>query len=301
MNPLRDKRKISEKAFPRVNLLGNPSDIYGGSGLGFPIRNWFTEVSLVPNFSSNEEMNLLKAARKVFSEIHPIKDQFGLRCFTDIPMKVGLAGSSAIVMAALRVLGKFHKFKWTWQSLAEATLTAEIKYLGIIAGPMDRWIQAQEKFVWMNFSKNKTKIISDKMLPSFRILISSKPGKSSGSVHAPVMERWNRSDPFVKKVIDEYVILVEKGLEALLSGDFFGLAECMDRNFELRSSLFNIESGDQEIIDLCKMHGAAAKFCGSGGAIISLMKEEREWTDLEKDAKNNGILVVEPQLINGRL
>ena len=214
-----DKKTISSRIFARVNLLGNPSDIYGGFGLGFPIKNWSAEVFLDPDFSSNKEISLLRAAREVFSKIQPIRNEFGLRHFSDIPKKVGLAGSSALVMAALKVLGKAHSFKWTWKSLADATLAAEREHMGIIAGPMDRWIQAKEEFIWMNFSENKTKIIPIDKLPSFRILIQTKSNQSSGVTHAPIMERWKNGDPFVKKVIDSYRSVVEKGLASLLSGD----------------------------------------------------------------------------------
>ena len=114
----------------------------------FPIKNWSAEVFLDPDFSSNKEISLLRAAREVFSKIQPIRNEFGLRHFSNIPKKVGLAGSSALVMAALKVLGKAHSFKWTWKSLADATLTAEQEHMGIIAGPMDRWIQAKEEFLF---------------------------------------------------------------------------------------------------------------------------------------------------------
>ncbi len=55
-------------AQPRVSLLGNPSDIYGGFGLGFPIWNWQAKVFLDTSVSTSEEIPLLKAARKVFSQ-----------------------------------------------------------------------------------------------------------------------------------------------------------------------------------------------------------------------------------------
>lgn len=295
-----DNILISGKAYARVNLLGNPSDIYGGFGLGFPISNWSAEVFLDQNFSPYKENKLLDAARAVFSKINPIQDKFGLRYISDIPMQCGLAGSSALVMAALRALGKYHDFKWTWKALADATLIAERENLGIIAGPMDRWIQAREELLWMNFSGNKSKILSLKNLPSFRILISSEPGQSSGSVHSPVMERWNRGDPEVKKVMDAYGPLVERGLSALISGDILSLAECMDQNFELRASLFPINEKDKVMIDLCRKQGAAAKLCGSGGAVIALMKVEKEWDELEKNAKKEGVFLIKPQFIKGR-
>ena len=283
-------------ALPRVSLIGNPSDIYGGFGLGFPIWNWQAKVFLDPSISSAEEMPLLQAARLVFSQLHFIKEEFGLRFISDIPLQAGLGGSSALVMAALRAMGKAHGLQWTWKSLADATLTVEQEHLGIIAGPMDRWIQAQEEFLWMDFSGNKTEVLPINTLPSLRVLISSKPGRPSGSVHAPIMERWSRGDPQIKRVMDAYRPLVEQGRVALLAGDISTLAECMDRNFELRASLFSIHEEDQAMINLCRRHGSAAKLCGSGGAVLALMKCKEEWSALEVEAKGAGITVVEPQL-----
>ena len=283
-------------ALPRVSLIGNPSDIYGGFGLGFPIWNWQAKVFLDPSISSAEEMPLLQAARLVFSQLHFIKEEFGLRFISDIPLQAGLGGSSALVMAALRVMGKAHGFQWTWRSLADATLTVEQEHLGIIAGPMDRWIQAQEEFLWMDFSENKTEVLPTNTLPSLRVLISSKPGRPSGSVHAPIMERWCRGDPQIKRVMDAYRPLVEQGRVALLAGDIPTLAECMDQNFELRASLFSIHEEDQAMINLCRRHGSAAKLCGSGGAVLALMKSKEEWSALEVEAKGAGITVAEPQL-----
>ena len=283
-------------ALPRVSLIGNPSDIYGGFGLGFPIWNWQAKVFLDPSISSAEEMPLLQAARLVFSQLHFIKEEFGLRFISDIPLQAGLGGSSALVMAALRAMGKAHGLQWTWRSLADATLTVEQEHLGIVAGPMDRWIQAQEEFLWMDFSGNKTEVLPINTLPSLRVLISSKPGRPSGSVHAPIMERWSRGDPQIKRVMDAYRPLVEQGRVALLAGDISTLAECMDRNFELRASLFSIHEEDQAMINLCRRHGSAAKLCGSGGAVLALMKCKEEWSALEVEAKGAGITVVEPQL-----
>jgi len=283
-------------ALPRVSLIGNPSDIYGGFGLGFPIWNWQAKVAWRRGISSAEEMPLLQAARLVFSQLHFFKEEFGLRFISDIPLQAGLGGSSALVMAALRAMGKAHGLQWTWRSLADATLTVEQEHLGIIAGPMDRWIQAQEEFLWMDFSGNKTEVLPINTLPSLRVLISSKPGRPSGSVHAPIMERWSRGDPQVKRVMDAYRPLVEQGHVALLAEDISTLAECMDRNFELRASLFSIHEEDQTMINLWRRHGSAAKLCGSGGAVLALMKCKEEWSALEVEAKGEGITVVEPQL-----
>ena len=86
-------KQYHANAQPRVSLLGNPSDIYGGFGLGFPIWNWQAKGFIDTSISTSEEIPLLKAARKVFSQYHIVKKKFGLRFISDIPMQAGLAGS----------------------------------------------------------------------------------------------------------------------------------------------------------------------------------------------------------------
>ena len=53
----------------RISLLGNPSDIYGGFGFGFPIWNWQPKVYLDDNISITEKITLLQASREVFPNI----------------------------------------------------------------------------------------------------------------------------------------------------------------------------------------------------------------------------------------
>jgi len=123
-----------------VGLLGNPSDGYGGRAIAFPFFDFGARVRLEPadhfaivpgpsdalDFDSLREaatalrrrgcyggVRLLRAAVLRFAEASPalreIADddprlRFRLRYESDIPRQVGLAGSSAIVVAALRAL-----------------------------------------------------------------------------------------------------------------------------------------------------------------------------------------------------
>lgn len=291
----RAMQTASALALPRVGLLGNPSDLYGGRGMGFPVWNWRAKVTLTPGARADEEIPLLQAARAVFLGLHPEVEAFSLAFQSNIPSQAGLAGSSAIVMAALRAMLQGHDLKWSWRELADATLAAERDHLGILGGPMDRWIQAQEHFLWMDFATEETEPLSLQRLPSLRILLPAEPGQPSGSVHAPIMERWRNGDVAVQKVMGAYPSLVDEGRAALLAGDFVAFAKCMDRNFDLRASLFPIQEQDQSMIALCRRHGAAAKFCGSGGSVLA-MHAAKEWQDLETEAKQAGIAVLELQL-----
>ena len=112
-------------------------------------------------------------------------------------------------MAALRALGEAQGFQWTWKSLADITLNLEQIHLGIIAGRIDQWIKAQNKFLWINFTGEKPEVLAVEILPSLRILIPSKLSLPSGSVHVPIIESCNQGDTHVKRVMDSYRTLVE--------------------------------------------------------------------------------------------
>src|SRR6476659_8055461 len=132
---------ITAAAHARAGLVGNPSDGYFGKTIAFIIRNFTATVRLwesphfeiVPThgdlarFDSVNAffkdvklhgyyggMRLIKATLKRFHDYaHANGIELHDRSFTigfesDIPRLVGLAGSSAIIVATLRVLMKFY-------------------------------------------------------------------------------------------------------------------------------------------------------------------------------------------------
>ena len=127
-------------AHARAGLLGNPSDQYDGKTIAFSIRDFSARVSIegsdrfvlrpgpsdLTDFGSflearevirargcDDGIRLLRAAIRRFAdhwegmqglaEDDPLL-RFEMRYETSIPRQVGLAGSSAIVIAALRAL-----------------------------------------------------------------------------------------------------------------------------------------------------------------------------------------------------
>ncbi|KAK1359459.1 Glucuronokinase 1 [Heracleum sosnowskyi] len=179
---------IEHKAYARVGLLGNPSDVYYGRTISLGISNFWASVSLqpsdqlviVPNpfhdlvqFHSlshlvnrlNSEgyyggVRLLMAICKIFKnyckdngiELHD--HNFTLSYDTNIPRQTGLSGSSAIVCAALSCLLDFYKVKHMIKVdiRPNLILNAE-KELGIIAGLQDRVAQVYGGVVFMDFNK----------------------------------------------------------------------------------------------------------------------------------------------------
>src|ERR1700752_1352096 len=131
-----------KRAYARAGLLGNPSDGYNGKTISFSVRDYWAEVVLYEwdaveivladddraKFDSVVELardvrlhgyyggiRLIKATIKRFVEhcdargiaLHDRK--FSVRYQTTIPRQVGLAGSSAIIVATLRCLMEFYQ------------------------------------------------------------------------------------------------------------------------------------------------------------------------------------------------
>ncbi|KAK6256396.1 hypothetical protein SCA6_017701 [Theobroma cacao] len=179
---------IEHKAYARVGLLGNPSDVYFGKTISFSLGNFWASVKLEPShnlvikphpthdlveFNSLDHLvsrlqsegyyggvRLLMAICKVFykhckeNEINLQQGNFTLSYDTNIPRQTGLSGSSAIVCAALSCLLDFYKVRHLIKVEVRPNLILNAeKGLGIVAGLQDRVAQVYGGLVHMDFSK----------------------------------------------------------------------------------------------------------------------------------------------------
>ena len=173
-----------KRAYARAGLVGNPSDGYHGKTISFSVRNFWAEVVLYEwdsveivlaaddraKFDSVFDLardvrlhgyyggiRLIKATIKRFVEhcetrglaLHDRK--FSVRYQTTIPRQVGLAGSSAIIVATLRCLMEFYDVQLPLEIQPMFVLLVEQEELGITVGLQDRVIQVYEGLVYMDF------------------------------------------------------------------------------------------------------------------------------------------------------
>jgi glucuronokinase len=102
-------------------------------------------------------IRLIKATIKRFVEycqaqrltLH--ERNFSIRYDTDVPQQVGMAGSSAIIVATLRCLMEFYGISIPVEAQPWFVLSVEKEKLGIMAGLQDRVIQVYEGVVYMDF------------------------------------------------------------------------------------------------------------------------------------------------------
>lgn len=304
MNPV-----VTRRAYARAGLLGNPSDLFGGKTVAFTVANFAADVSLKPAdcfeivenaavaygcdrigalaslpavpVQTGASALFTAAARRFFAGrpellLRANGDRGGMRMGyrTDIPRQVGLAGSSALIVATLRALTAWFGANIDPAELAEMALAAEAVELGTAAGPMDRVIQAYEGVVSMDFSRPRGPQcymrIDPATLPPLMIAWDARGGEHSGQVHGDVVQRWRRGEDRLRERVQVFPEIVEAGLACLERGDADGFADCVDRNLDARADIYGLSERDRRMVECARQVGTAAKFCGSGGAILAV-------------------------------
>jgi len=184
---------IRKQAYARAGLIGNPSDGYHGRTMALSVPNYSASVVLYEwedleivlsqedrsRFRSIHELQqdvelhgyyggarLVKATIRRFADycrqqgIDLRADNFSIRYESTIPRNVGLAGSSAIIIATLRVLMEFYQVDIPLDVQPSLALSVEVCELGITGGLQDRVAQVYEGLVFMDFSREHTRIIN---------------------------------------------------------------------------------------------------------------------------------------------
>jgi len=308
---------LRRRAHARAGLVGNPSDGYGGKTISFIVRNFFAEVILYEwedvdlvlseddrkRFSSVRELvrdvemhgyyggvRLVKSAIKQFVhhcdgegiELH--ERNFSIRYESNIPRQVGLAGSSAIVVATLRALCDFYGVAIPSDVQASLALRVENRELGISAGLQDRVIQVYEGVVFMDFSEEVSQRKAGLTVgayeplptwpPSLYVAYNTEAGEPTEVFHNNLKARFNQGEPAIVDAMHGFAELAAEAKQAILDKDESKLSRCIDENFNLRDSICQLPEIHVNMIREARMAGASAKFAGSGGAIVGLCDDD---------------------------
>lgn len=297
---------IIATAQARVGLLGNPSDIYGGRGLGFSVAGMTASVRLEASPSRELPTELFQAAWSLMERelraagLDPEARPFVLSFESDIPFQGGLSGSSALIIAALRAWCRWFAMPLPARRIAELALEVEMDVLGIRAGALDRVVQAHDGLLAMDFARpfepGAAERLDVGLLPPMLLAWHGVPGTSSGDVHGPVYARFEAGDDEVRSAMDELVRNADAGRDALLAGDHETFRACIDRNFELRSRVFPIADADRALVELGRGAGAACKLPGSGGCVLMVCRDEAHRDEVERACREAGFESLAPEV-----
>lgn len=300
---------LETHAYARAGLVGNPSDGFFGKTISVTLRNFSARVrcyesprlAIVPQPSDRREFSnigelsahvgkygyyggerLMKAAIKRFAEeclrrgIDLPARQCTLEYESDIPVRVGLAGSSAIVTAAMRALLGFYGVEIPRPELANLILSVERDELGIGAGLQDRVAQVYTGLVFMDFDQDhmsrygygRYESLDPNLLPPLFVAYHEHLAEGTELTHNPLRDRHARRDPEVLNAVARWADLAQAARDALVAGRTADLADLMRENFDLRARVVPISPGNLRLVAIGRELGAATKFAGSGGAVV---------------------------------
>lgn len=295
---------LTASAQARIGLLGNPSDIYGGQGLGFSVAELGVTVTLTEATANKLPNELLAAAWKLFGAeldaagLSGSSRPFALTFTSNVPFQGGLSGSSALVIAATRAWSRWFGLPMAALRVAELAFRVENEVLGIRAGALDRLVQAHDGLLAMNFERpfaeGAVHRLDANLLPPLLLAWHGVPGQNSGDVHEPMFARWQDGDQEVRSVMQNLADNAVAGRQALEDADHEAFLQCVNRNFELRASVFSIADADRELIELGRSLGAGAKFPGSGGAVLFACRDENHRTEVAAACSQAGHQTLRP-------
>jgi len=100
--------------------------------------------------------------------------------------------------------------------------------------------------------------------------------------HNDVRLRWEKGDPVIRKTMIKIGENAKIGYNALKNRKLEIFNECINKNFDLRESIYPITEKNQQMIKLARSIGATAKFPGSGGAIIGTYTDDERFNELKQ-------------------
>jgi glucuronokinase len=329
---------IRTKAYARAGLIGNPSDGYFGKTISVILPNFSARVtcyesprlSILPRRSDplefesidalveNVRLNgyyggirLIKATIKRFADycrekgIELDSRNFTIEYETDIPVRVGLAGSSGIVTATLRALLSFYGVEIAKAIMPNLILSVELDELGIGAGLQDRVIQVYEGVVYMDFDKammesqghGRYEPLDPGLLPPIFVAYHSNLAEGTEVTHNDLRSRFNRGDAQVLEGIKAWAELAQRARDLIAAGKGNQIGPLMDENFDLRSKLCPIAPAHKRLVEIGRQQGAHVKFAGSGGAVIGAYDGDPQRLERIRDAYSEmGARVIVPEM-----
>lgn len=302
-----DGRSTVGRVHARAGLVGNPSDGYGGRVVAASVGDFSAAVEcrasdrvvLRPGpadarewedldaFAQDVEargyhggIRLLKAALHTF-RAHcrergiRLEGGFALTYRTDIPVRVGLAGSSAIVTAAFRALQRFFGVEIEREAIPTLALAAEREELGIAAGLMDRVIQVYGGLVYMELEEERLERtgrgryepLDPAALPP--LYLAWHPGLAQGSeeVHGDLRARYEAGDPEVLSAMRRCAGAATEARDLLRAGRGDEIGPLMDESFDQRARVAHV-GGNRRLVEAGRRLGGGVNQAGSGGAVV---------------------------------
>ncbi|MDA0836462.1 MAG: hypothetical protein O3B01_16865 [Planctomycetota bacterium] len=309
----------------RAGIIGNPTDLYGGSVLSIctaeraaviiePADELSFEVGGKRHVVSNPEdlipdEGIFDVAKAVLSFLALDEPEFSLRWACNVPFRAGLSSSSAMIVSILNSVLAFigrdeHPFR-----RAEMARHCELHYLGILCGYQDAYMCTFGGLNYMDFrSKQFYRAFGQEPYATMEslspyvadfplVLAHTGVQRNSGAVHKPIRERWLEGEREIVRSYLRIAHLARQGKRALLDHDFELLGELMVENHEIQRDLGGSGPKNDRLIEAALDAGAlGAKLAGAGdgGTIIALARDKEMMGAALKEAGASRIMYPTP-------
>ncbi len=285
----------------RAGIIGNPTDMYGGSVLSSSVA-MRARVALVPApdvvLETNGEVcpithrddlrprgDRFDVGRAVLDYLHLPPLGCRVRYESEIPLHSGMAGSTALTVALLQALLVWQRKYVNHYQLAERARYIELNYLKVVCGYQDACMCTFGGLNYMDFrGKQFYRTAEAELFATIEPLaayVSTLPfvlgytgvQHASSAVHKPIRERWLEGEPDVVEGYKRITEIARAGKKALLLGDWPALGRLMNENHAIQRDLGGSGESNERLIAAALSAGAlGAKLAGAGdgGTIIAL-------------------------------
>ncbi len=305
-----DRRQVLCSAPGRAGIIGNPTDMYGGAVLSCSV-GLRARVAIDMAAESAAELVLetrgeqcriarredlqprgdrFDVARAVLDYLHSVdRKQPPLTCRveyeSEIPLRSGMAGSTALVVALLQALLVWRGEQTNPYHLAERARYIELNNLKVVCGYQDAYMCTFGGLNYIDFrGKQFYRRAEAELFATVEPLAAHVAGlpfvlaftgvqHASSAVHKPIRERWLEGEPSVVAGYRRITEIARTGKKALLQGDWSLLGALMSENHAIQRDLGGSGESNERLIAAALEAGApGAKLAGAGdgGTIIAL-------------------------------
>jgi len=308
----------------RAGIVGNPTDMYGGSVISCstkersavliePAKQLSFEVANHKHIVSTPDDLILDGgyfdvARAVIDFLDLAEAKFSLRWACDVPFGAGLSSSSSMIVAILNAVLAYIGRDEHIFFRAEMARHIELHYL-VLCGYQDAYMCTPGGLNYMDFrQKQFYRALGDEPYATMEsltpyitdfpfVLAHTGVKRSSGMVHRPIRERWLEGDREVVRNYLRIAHLARMGKRAFLDREWQMLGELMVENHDIQRDLGGSGPENERLIQAALDGGAlGAKLAGAGGGgtIIALAPDPEPVIAKLKKAKASRILYPEP-------
>jgi galactokinase/mevalonate kinase-like predicted kinase len=309
----------------RCGIIGNPTDMYGGTVISCSIKyrafariepNHQLELECAGQHLVLEDLDDLALNGDYFDVARAVLDYFRDDCpqcrisyWSDIPFAAGVSSSTALTVAILYALLQYKDVNYNRYRVAELARYIELNHLRIVCGYQDAYMCTFGGLNYMDFrGKQFYREAAEELYATIEplnsyvdelpfVLAHTGVSHSSDAVHKPLRERWLEGDQEVRRGYEEIQQLAREGKKALLAKDWERLGWLMNQNHAIQRDLGGSGEANEQLIKVALDSGAiGAKLAGAGrgGTIIALNPQPEEMIQALKEAGAEQIFYPEP-------